>query len=91
MPIYVYECKKCNIKVELNKKVSERDDLSSVAIFHCPIRKQNMDNQIANVVSGKSTYVHGGMFITNGLSEEVDSYDINCKLKRCVTSGSFKI
>lgn len=91
MPTYPYECKKCDFKIELNRKVAERDDLASVSIEHCPVRKKDMEKQMEAVASGKSTYVHGGMFITDGLSADVVSHDPNCELKRCVTSGSFTI
>lgn len=88
MPIYVYECVKCDLKIELNRKIDERDDVASVTIEHCPVYKKSMDKQIDVVKAGKSTSVFGAMMSVGSIE---GTYCIGCELKRCVTSGSFKI
>ena len=87
MPLYEYECTNCNLIIKEIRKISERDDLAQMAIKYCPIRKKNMEEQLQNVE--KTHSIWGGMFITDIFSGE--SKDINCKLKRKQSSGSFKI
>lgn len=36
MPIYDYRCEKCNLQIDINIPIKDRDDLASVTKNYCP-------------------------------------------------------
>lgn len=39
MPIYVYSCTKCNLKLELLRKTADRNNLRELIEKHCKFKK----------------------------------------------------
>lgn len=89
MPVYKYECKKCNLNLEVVRPVSKRDDLVSLTLEYCPVHKSIIEDKTEKAKDTGEIW-SAMMFVSNQPDNDGLHCD-GCSLKRCVTSGSFKI
>ncbi len=89
MPTYVYECEKCNLHIEENRKVDQRDNLFDIILTHCPNMISTKEKML--VISRGTGKTNLSKCITKGLIDELKEDEKTCQLRRVPTCGSFKI
>lgn len=90
MALYDYHCNSCEKSFELNKKISERDDVASETCPECSTLGQ-ITRQVGAPLVGYSVSVNGGYGsrVPDGFKEVLRNIDRKSGVKKSNSTSSF--